>query len=263
MTMRDKVMDTHCTNEAEPSTALKSKAPDRSSPGFPQPNVLGSEMLLTALATQCLWETDHDRRGKPFTDSSCLELFRRAIVEDDHEARLWVQHCFGGLMGGWLHCHPQREAACHLQSEETYMALAFERFWQASTSNQRLAFNRLAAALQYLHASLHGAIMDTLRANARLREVPLPRPGLADEPYAEDPLESQPLWESIQPLLVNERERRIFYLLYCCGLKPREVVIRCPQEFAEVKEIYRLNINIIERLRRNSDRLRHVLGSDE
>jgi hypothetical protein len=38
---------------------------------------------------------------------------------------------------------------------------------------------------------------------------------------------------------------------------------RCSQEFADVKEIYRLNTNIIERLRRNCDRLRHVLGGDE
>ena len=141
--MCDEVMDTHCTNDAEPSTALKSRAPERPSPGFPQPNVLLSEMHLPALATQCLRENDHSRRGKPCTDKYSVELFRRAIVEDDHEARLWVQHCFGGLVRGWLHRHPQREAACRLQSEETYMALAFERFWQASPSNQRLAFNRL------------------------------------------------------------------------------------------------------------------------
>ena len=76
--MRDEVMDTHCTNNAEPSTALKSRAPERPSPGFPQPNVLGRERHLPALATQCLREIDHYRRGKPCTDSSSLELFRRA-----------------------------------------------------------------------------------------------------------------------------------------------------------------------------------------
>ena len=149
-------------------------------------------------------------------------------------------------------------------SEENYIAQTFSRFWYAIRS-QQLEFITLPAALTYLHATLNGVLTDTLRSHLRLRsrEVPLPEPGLADEPYAEDPLENQPLWESMQPLLVNERERRIFYLLYCCGLKPREVVIRFPQEFAEVKEIYRLNSNIIERLRRNNDRLRHVLGSDE
>ncbi len=53
------------------------------------------------------------------------------------------------------------------------------------------------------------------------------------------------------------------YLLYYCGLKPREIVLRCPQEFDDVKEIYRLNHNIIERLRRNQDRLRQLLGDEE
>ena len=96
--MRDEVMDTHCTNDAELSTSLKSRALEQPSPGFPQLNVLGSEMHLPALVTQCLREIDHDRRGKPCMDSSRVELFRRAIVEDDPEARLWVQHCFGGLV---------------------------------------------------------------------------------------------------------------------------------------------------------------------
>ncbi len=53
------------------------------------------------------------------------------------------------------------------------------------------------------------------------------------------------------------------YLLYYCGLKPREIVLRCPQEFDDVKEIYRLNHNIVERLRRNRDQLRYVLGYAE
>jgi hypothetical protein len=60
-------------------------------------------------------------------------------------------------------------------------------------------------------------------------------------------------------LIVDERERRLVFLLYGCGLKPREVVSRCPQEFSDVKEIYRLNTNIIDRLRRNRDRLHYLL----
>ena len=52
-------------------------------------------------------------------------------------------------------------------------------------------------------------------------------------------------------------------LLYACGLKPRDIVTHCPQEFAEVKEIYRLNHNIIERLRRNLGQLRYLLNCDK
>ena len=76
-------------------------------------------------------------------------------------------------------------------------------------------------------------------------------------------MDSQSIWESIQPLLPDKRERRLAYLLYYCGLKPRDIVLRCSEEFDDVKEIYRLNHNIVERLKRNRDRLSHLLGHDE
>ncbi len=80
---------------------------------------------------------------------------------------------------------------------------------------------------------------------------------------AEDSIEGRSIWNSLQSLLPDERERRLAYLLYYCGLKPRDIVIHCSREFDDVKEIYRLNHNIVERLRRNRDRLRHVLGDAE
>lgn len=70
----------------------------------------------------------------------------------------------------------------------------------------------------------------------------------------------QSIWDSIQSLLPDERERRLVYLLYYCGLKPRDIVLRCPGEFDDVKDIYRLNSNIVQRLRRNRERLQYVLG---
>lgn len=107
--------------------------------------------------------------------------------------------------------------------------------------------------------------MDTLRCHLRVRsrEVPFPEPGCSQEPIAEDSMDSRSIWNSIELLLPDERERRLAYLLYYCGLKPRVIVMRCSGEFDDVKEIYRLNHNIVEQLRRNRDRLRHVLDSDE
>jgi hypothetical protein len=62
---------------------------------------------------------------------------------------------------GWLYIHPLRASALRWESEENYVALAFERVWHASVQ-QRLAFKTLAGALAYLRASLNGAILDTL-----------------------------------------------------------------------------------------------------
>jgi hypothetical protein len=108
-------------------------------------------------------EIDNYRRGELWTDEYGLELLRRATLQGDQEAWAWMQHCFSGLVRGWLRHHPKREAACRLESEENYVAQAFERFWLATACNQQLEFNTLAAALRYLRASLNGVILDTLR----------------------------------------------------------------------------------------------------
>src|SRR5215471_19103296 len=97
-----------------------------------------------ALAAQCLGELSTYRRGEPCTGMYGLELLRRATVQGDQEAWAWVRHCFHELVLDWLHRHPSREAACRLESEEHYVAQAFERFCQATTVTQRVEFSQLA-----------------------------------------------------------------------------------------------------------------------
>jgi hypothetical protein len=162
-----------------------------------------------------------------------------------------------GWYEGWLRRHPQREVACRLESEEHYVAQTFERFWQATAFNQQVEFSKLAAALQYLRESLNGAILDMLRAYARPGEVSLPGPG---EPFVEDNTENSAVREILQMILSNPREQRVAYFLFHCGLKPREIIRFCPQEWSDVQEIYRLRRNIMERLLRNADHLRWRLS---
>jgi len=219
-----------------------------------------SEMSLPALTAQCVEELDHYRRGELCTEAYGLELLRRATMQGDQEAWAGVQQCFGGMVRGWLRRHPQREVACRLQSEENYVAQAFERFWQAIAFNQRVEFSTLAAALQYLRASLHGALLDTLRAYARPREVPRPVPGEPGEPLVEASSDHSEVWDLLHMILSNPREQRLAYLLFHDGLKPREIVRFCSQEWSDVQEIYRLRRNIMERVVRNADLLRWRLS---
>jgi hypothetical protein len=144
------------------------------------------------------------------------------------------------------------DAAARLDSEDNYVAQAFTRFWQATTQ-QRLEFNTLAAALRYLRASLNGALLDLVRADGRPKEIPRPVSGQAKESWAEDSSEGQELWEVIGSLVPDLRERRLAYLLFHCGLKPREIVRFCPEEFSSVEDIYQLWRIIVERLLRHAD----------
>lgn len=215
-----------------------------------------SDMSVSVLAERCMQEIDNYRRREPSNDQYGVELFRRALRERDRLAWEVVQQRFHDTMLRWMCGHPMRDTACRFDSEENYVAQAFARFWQTTVANQEIEFRTLGAALRYLRASLHGAILDTLRAYSRPHEVPLPEPAEAGEPLAEEWDDSHHLWEVIQNLIPNEREQRVAYLIFHCGLKPREIVRFCPEEFGEVQEIYRLRRNIVERLLRNADYIR-------
>jgi hypothetical protein len=254
--MVDHPMNTSYTNDGEPSTAPGKIPTERLSPISFLPNPSCCEINLPILAAQCLRELDHYLRGEPCTDAYGLELVHRATFQGNQEAWAWVQHCFGGMVRGWLRRHPQREVACCLESEENYVAQTFERFWQATASNQQVEFSILAVAVTYLRASLNGAILDTLRIYARSREVSLPEPGEPRELRVEDNTENSEVWENLHLKLSNPREQRVAYFLFHCGLKPREIIHFCPQEWSDLQEIYRLRRNIMEPLVRNADHLR-------
>ena len=199
-----------------------------------------------------------------FDDRYALEILQRALVEQTDEAWSALQHHYSDSIRVWIRSHPRSDLALLYDSEENYIAQTFSRFWCAMHF-QQVEFNTLPAALSYLRATLNGVIIDTLRFHLRYRsrEMPLPEPGISYEPSAEDSLENKHIWEGMLKLLYDERERRLFHLLYYCGLKPRDIVAHCSQEFSDVKDVYRLNHNIIERLRRNGERLCYLYGSDE
>jgi len=221
------------------------------------------QMDLSSLADRCGDEMKRQRRKEAFDDQYCLEIFRRAILQGADQAWTVLQQRFGETVRVWLLSHPSCDLALRRDSEENYIALTFSRFWYA-VRDQQWEFQTLYAALSYLRATLNGIIIDILRTHLGAKEVPLPEADSPDEPvFSDEPGDEQAVWKSLQDLIPEPREQRLFYLLYYCGFKPREIAARCPQAFHDVKEIYRLNHNILERLRRNRDRLRWLLGDEE
>ncbi len=233
----------------------------KSVPIVPASSKLASRtMSIPALAEECMREFDKYRRGESSDDKYSLELFKRALMQSNSLAWEAVQQCFDAIMHRWMSSHPLKETACRLDSEENYVAQGFTRFWLATVNNQETAFSRLGAVLKYLRACLHAVIIDTLRTYSRARVITLAESGEAGEIFIEDHYDSSGLWQVIDHLIVDEHERRVAYLLYYCGLKPREIMhFRC-QEFENVQEIYRIRRTIIDRLQRNADYLRWRLS---
>ncbi len=174
-------------------------------------------------------------------EASRLELLRRASTYDDQQAWAAFQQSLQETVLTWLHEHPGSEAACHLQSERHFVALAFERLRQAAIQRQ-VACETLSGVLVFLRASLNGAILETLRVSERPGAVSSPWPSVEGRPDRSE------VWNRLQARLSNQREQRLAYLLYHCGLEPAEIVRCCPQEWSDVHEVVRLRRNILARL---------------
>ena len=175
---------------------------------------------------------------------SRLELLHRASTLGDLQAWAAFQHCLEETVLTWLHEHPGSEAACRMHSESYFVALAFERLRQVVVQRQ-VACETLSEVLVYLRASLNGAILDALRVSSGPRGVSSSRPDV------EEHLDSNEVWDRLQALLSSERERRLAYLLYHCGLDPAEIVRDSPQEWSDVHEVARLRRIILERLKKD------------
>jgi hypothetical protein len=212
-------------------------------------------MSVPALAARCLREINSYRRGETQDSPSCLELFDRARIQHDDVALEALRQCFGEFVRDWIGRHPQKEVVCRFESEAYYAALAFERFWQAIIHRQVLESSTLTAALAFLQACLNAVILETLRTYSQSSKVAFLETDDAGEPVVENDENAGTLWETIQRMLPTEREQRIAYLLFHCGLQPGEIVRGNPQEFSDVQEVARLRRTIIARLVRSGSNL--------
>lgn len=76
----------------------------------------------------------------------------------------------------------------------------------------------------------------------------------------EDVVFNNELWDTFNGLLSTPRERRLGYLLFYCGLKPREIVHMCSPEWSSVHEIYSLRRTIMDRVLSHVDVLQWQLS---
>jgi sulfur transfer complex TusBCD TusB component (DsrH family) len=215
--------------------------------------VLSSMLDLSTLEERCMSEIENDSFKDLTNAQFSLELLHRAASQGSQEAREAWQRCFSGILRGWLHRHPRKVEACRFDSEEHYLAQAFERFWQTMTERQQLECTALSTALIYLQASLQGVLLDTLRAHAGPRRIASLKSRNAGVLRRKDDMNARQWWERMQQMFPDVRDLRVAYLLFHCNLSPRDIFCFAPQEFRDVQEICRLRARILERILLHSD----------
>lgn len=171
-------------------------------------------------------------------------------MDSDNEAWIALQEQFRENVLYWLRCHSKRREALQVDTEQSYVDDAFRRLWQWG-NNQKLAFRSLAGALKFLHLCLDASVVDCLRRYAYKERFPLSEYIPSSAPLLEEDYTRSELWKEIGRILKNPHEQRVIFLVYHEGLKPREIVRRCPEEFPEVEEVHRLLRNAMRRLRQH------------
>jgi hypothetical protein len=214
---------------------------------------VSSLLDLSTLEERCMSEIENDCLGDPTNARFSFELLRHATSQDNQEAREAWQRCLGEVLRSWLRRHPRTEEACRLDSEEHFLAQAFERFWQKMAERQQLECAALSTALIFLQASLQSVLLDTLRTHAGPRRIaPLKSPN-AGVLHRKDDMNARQWWECMQQLFPDVRERRVAYLVFHCNLSPQDIFCFAAQEFRDVQEIRHLRRHILERILLHSD----------
>lgn len=179
-----------------------------------------------------------------------LEMFRCSLKENNQRSQRWLQQKFSVIILNWMHDYSKSSLAFHLRTEEYYIIETFRRFWHTLRKQQKFDLTSMADVLSYLHVSLNGVILDTLRNYSSPQEASLTSSGITEEVKSNENDNIHELWELIEGKLSNARERRMAYLLFQCALKPGEIVDHFPNEFSDVNEIARIRRNIMELLSR-------------
>src|SRR6266516_7116880 len=103
-------------------------------------NTPPGEISLQALAHRSLLEMGKFRRMEPSEDRYCLELLRRALVEQDEAAWSIVYTQWQESVRYWFRGNANCAAALRYDDEQAYIDDTFKRFWQ-SVKAQQLEFS--------------------------------------------------------------------------------------------------------------------------
>lgn len=212
---------------------------------------------LASLARRCSEETEAFFRRKEYDPQFCYEIFRRALVDREPRAYDSLYRQYQPLVAGWI----ERHGSFSQSGEEVqyFINRTFEKFWQAVTAEKFQRFADLKALLSYLRMCTYSVLIDHARTRERAqKEIDFdtaPLSGYASELDVEQDaiLQDQRLhfWRLIHERLFDDKERIVIHSNFVLDMKPAEVQRRYPHLFNEVKDVYRIKQNVLERLRRD------------
>jgi hypothetical protein len=223
-------------------------------------DTLSSKLSIDELIQRCQQETNKYLAGHPHDETYCLELFRRAILNDNQQAWQAIYTQYQSLVADWIWQHSKSQS---INEDVTVLInAAFMRFWRtvSKKNNGSFQFNSLGQLLGYFKKCVYSAIEDAYRQEQRWPQDTLIWEELS-EALADDKssletrvlsrVEMDALEWVVWSRLRGEAEMIVARLSWLDGLSPREIQARRPDLFVNVRRVYRIKRNILERLLRD------------
>lgn len=226
-------------------------------------------LSLSSLAHLCRKSTDRFFQGLDHDDRSCLELFRRAIEnQDDLSWDLLIEQ-YTPLVLSWIRRHAYYPNAD--EEPDYFVNRTFDKFWHVFNRNpQKLQkFKNVKAILSYLKLCTNSAVKEYVERQMRPQGVSLSERPIETLPsetnpiqQVEDNMSATTLWRYILSITKNEQERIIAENYFIYDLKPREIQSRHTDLFSTVAQVSRVKENLMARLRRDKRLARIFLPRD-
>jgi DNA-directed RNA polymerase specialized sigma24 family protein len=226
---------------------------------------------LASIAQRCQQESARFFQQASNDPRFCYEVFRRAIVQHMGNAWTLIYTQYAPLVSSWVEHHVN--FAVSGEEAGYFVNRAFEKMWSALSPDKFANFPDLKSLLRYLQLCTHSVIIDHTRVRAHRRlatSLSTSDPEDHSDSYGDagieedilDELERQQFWQRIQQRLKSEEEHRLLYYRFAFDLMPREICARFPEEFPDVKEVYKMLQKILDRLGRDSE-LKNFLDPDD
>ncbi len=223
--------------------------------GETQNEIDARTLTLASIAHRCGEETKRFMARQVATFQYCYELFRRAIQQRDTDAWDLIMLQYQRLMQSWAVRHPRFQATG--EDVDYFVNGACAKLWERITPERFANFPDVKSILRYLQLCIHSAVTDYARQHtvvmvefgeSELKEERMAI--VADDTSAN--AERQQFWAAINNRLKDEKERLVIKGLFVYALKPAELLSKYPKRFRDVKEIYSIRENVVDRLARDS-----------
>jgi DNA-directed RNA polymerase specialized sigma24 family protein len=216
-------------------------------------------LSVTGLTHRCAQETEAFFQRRPYDPGPCYELFRRALLERNQRAYARLYSQYEPLVAGWVERHPSFPGAG--EEVQYFVNRAFEKLWHALTPEKFRRFPDLKSVLSYLKLCTHSVVIDHARArqHAMLDEESSDASlaiHAAGDDVEEDAIErsqQQEFWRQINLRLADEKEQAVVFGSFVLAMKPAELQVRYAHLFGDVREVYRVKQNVLDRLRRDPE----------